>query len=149
MNSATTLEGMGSGYQDGRRTGISDTSTVVGEEETCKTIKVAFVAHFYDDDEPVGSRDSEGVFVAFIESCEPEECTSCLCSQDPECEFGAMTLGAGPDFNGDEMVDEIDLNLMVQAIGYTTGRFDLNEDDIVDGSDVELLMSDWGEVTLD
>jgi len=65
---------------------------------------------------------------------------------DPNCLFGTMTLGAGPDYNGDEVVDDTDLDLMMKAYGYTTGRFDLNEDGIVDALDVDALVAQWGPV---
>jgi len=70
-------------------------------------------------------------------------CTSCLCSLEI-CTFGEMTLGSGPDYNGDGYVNGIDLELTLMAMGYTTGRCDLNSDGIVDSQDVAIIMANWG-----
>jgi len=65
---------------------------------------------------------------------------------DPNCLFGTMTLGAGPDYNGDEVVDDTDLDLMMKAYGYKGGRFDMNGDGIVGEKDVAQLVEAWGPV---
>lgn len=35
----------------------------------------------------------------------------------------------------------------MMAWGYTKGRFDMNEDGVVDEKDLALLFEDWGEYT--
>jgi len=138
-------EGNGSGHQDGRRTGTTNRVTVFNGEENCQRIRVAFSAELATPGDPDAANIDEGVFVAELLVCEESGCTSCLCSTDPDCLFGSMTLGAGPDFDQSGVVDDTDLNLMMMAWGYTEGRFDMNKDGIVGEKDLALLMEDYGK----
>jgi len=72
-------------------------------------------------------------------------CASCLCSTDPNCGFGALTLNEGPDYDSNGWVDETDLELTLLAQGYEGGRCDLNGDGMVDSQDVDIILNCWGE----
>ena len=141
----TTLEGMGSGYQDGRRTGITEELTKSGSD--CRLLRVAFRARLGENGGPTTT---EGIFVAELSTCPVgpgSGCETCLCSTDPECMEGSMLLGPGPDFDQDGVVGDSDLKLMMEAQGLMEGRFDMNKDGIVDGGDVGLLTDKWGPVS--
>ncbi len=47
------------------------------------------------------------------------------------------------DFNGDHVVDGIDLGLLLEAWGQRNPDFDLNGDGLVAGNDLGLLLADW------
>lgn len=73
-------------------------------------------------------------------------CNNCLCSLDPDCEFGGLMLGDGPDFDQNGVVDETDLTIMLMAWGLSGGRADLNRDGRVDSADLAILIRSWGPV---
>lgn len=49
------------------------------------------------------------------------------------------------DFNGDSVVDSIDLSMLFGAWGEFDGYFDLNRDGFVGGADLTILLSAWGD----
>lgn len=51
--------------------------------------------------------------------------------------------GCTGDLNGDNIVDASDLNILLSAWGSDGGPADINGDNIVDAADLNLLLSDW------
>lgn len=49
------------------------------------------------------------------------------------------------DLNGDKVVDGADLGLLLTSWGNRGGSADLNKDGIVDGADLGLLLTNWGK----
>ncbi len=49
------------------------------------------------------------------------------------------------DFNGDGTIDGTDLGILLSNWGSNLLNFDLNGDDLVDGTDVGVLLSNWGD----
>lgn len=48
------------------------------------------------------------------------------------------------DFNNDDVVDGIDLGILLSSWGQSNSTADLNGDNLVDGNDLGLLLSSWG-----
>ncbi|MCH2161362.1 MAG: hypothetical protein MK085_05765, partial [Phycisphaerales bacterium] len=58
-------------------------------------------------------------------------------SETPDC--------IAADFNGDNMVDGIDLGQLIANWGFCPGcAEDINGDDMVDGADLGLMFNVWG-----
>lgn len=133
-----------SGHQDGRRTGVTNRVPVNINGDPCQSTRVAFAATLGTPGVSDPAAIDLAVIVAELVTCDPSGCNSCLCSTDPACEFNGLLLGSGPDFDQSGTVDDMDVNLMMMAWGYTKGRFDMNQDGIVGEKDLALLMEDYG-----
>lgn len=48
------------------------------------------------------------------------------------------------DFNNDDVVDGIDLGILLSSWGQSNSTADLNGDNLVDGNDLGILLSSWG-----
>lgn len=73
-------------------------------------------------------------------------CTSCLeCLE--VCEFAGSTIGPGPDFDQNGLIDATDLWIMMMAQGYKGGKADLNADGFVNIADIAILYSQLGPKT--
>jgi len=59
-------------------------------------------------------------------------------------DFAFPAEGAGPDLNGDGVVDGADLGALLGAWGSTDSAADLNADGVVDGADLGALLGAWG-----
>ncbi|MCH2144590.1 MAG: C25 family cysteine peptidase [Phycisphaerales bacterium] len=49
----------------------------------------------------------------------------------------------GPDFNGDGVVDGIDLSLLLGAWGTASPEYDLVADGVINGADLAVLLGEW------
>jgi subtilisin family serine protease len=56
----------------------------------------------------------------------------------------AQPLSCPSDFNNDDVVDGIDLGILLSSWGQSNSTADLNGDNLVDGNDLGLLLSSWG-----
>ena len=62
---------------------------------------------------------------------------------EASADFGSPYDGA--DFNGDYVVDGVDLGLLYSAWGSDDPRYDLNGDGVVDGEDLGILLENWSD----
>jgi len=144
INTPETLEGGGSGYQDGRRMPMTNAITDFGPGSDCKTVSFGFVAVVRDITNP--SIPTESLIVAELIACDSGSgCTSCLCSLDPNCIYQGLLLSSGPDFDDNGVVDTVDLLIANDALGLTHGRADLTLDGIVDNNDLDYILNEWGQ----
>ena len=72
------------------------------------------------------------------------------CSPLPQEGSGTLLINCDPfetpcegDLNGDDVVDGADLGLMLSQWG-SDGSADLNNDGVVDGADLGLILAAWG-----
>jgi hypothetical protein len=146
INSITTLEGRGAGYQDGRRMPLTNEITIIEPGSDCKYINFAFVTVSRDMAFPLIV--SESLLVAELQVCNSGGgCSSCLCSLDPDCVYGWLLLNGGPDFDENGVVDTVDLLIINDALGLTEGRADLTLDGIVDNNDLDAILEQWGNTS--
>jgi predicted outer membrane repeat protein len=77
-----------------------------------------------------------------------------VCANNPNQIVGPWTDGGGntivdecpecPDINGDDIVDVSDLLIVIGYWGSTDSPADINDDGIVDVSDMLIVISNWG-----
>jgi len=89
-------------------------------------------------------------------ACDDLECCETVCGEDPFCclvewdalcASGASKLCNGVclgDFNGDGVVNGLDLGVLLQQWGQSGGSADLDGNGKVDGADLGILLGNWG-----
>ncbi|MFG0257744.1 MAG: choice-of-anchor tandem repeat NxxGxxAF-containing protein [Phycisphaerales bacterium JB043] len=124
IDESLTDEGNGSGHQDGRRVGMTNTVTeivtVEGVSTTYKRYKMGFRVRLSDLDN----------FGALSYANIVAEASEALCPAD---------------LTGDGQVDGADLSVLLASWGACSGcPADLDGDGQVDGADLSILLAAWG-----